>query len=176
MTESTSGEAPVIATPRLVFDDTSADIPDFLKQGVPEMPRERAIKSPTKPDTIIEPTAPAKIITPSNGAAGESETVPSLDDMSIEDLRRQQEEIDRKIREKTEAEKRAVIEQIVQVVNTYNIPIEEIVEALGGLKIKRKGVKAQPKYRDPATGTLWSGRGKEPAWIKGKDRKAFLIE
>lgn len=33
------------------------------------------------------------------------------------------------------------------------------------------------KYRDPATGTTWSGRGRAPAWIAdAKDRTAFLIE
>jgi DNA-binding protein H-NS len=33
-----------------------------------------------------------------------------------------------------------------------------------------------PKYRDPATGVTWSGRGPAPAWLAGaKDRTAFLI-
>lgn len=33
-----------------------------------------------------------------------------------------------------------------------------------------------PKYRDPATGATWSGRGPAPAWLAGaKDRTAFLI-
>ncbi|SDI70891.1 DNA-binding protein H-NS [Paraburkholderia steynii] len=33
-----------------------------------------------------------------------------------------------------------------------------------------------PKYRDPATGATWSGRGRVPAWLAGaKDRTAFLI-
>ena len=34
-----------------------------------------------------------------------------------------------------------------------------------------------PKYRDPASGKTWTGRGKPPLWIVGaKDRQAFLIE
>jgi len=33
----------------------------------------------------------------------------------------------------------------------------------------------QPKYRDPATGQTWSGRGRAPAWIAGKDMTQFLI-
>jgi DNA-binding protein H-NS len=33
------------------------------------------------------------------------------------------------------------------------------------------------KYRDPATGRTWTGRGKPPDWIKGaKNRDQFLIE
>jgi DNA-binding protein H-NS len=32
------------------------------------------------------------------------------------------------------------------------------------------------KYRDPQTGATWTGRGKPPAWIIGKDRERFLID
>lgn len=32
-----------------------------------------------------------------------------------------------------------------------------------------------PKYRDPATGQTWAGRGKAPKWIDGKDRAQFAI-
>jgi DNA-binding protein H-NS len=30
----------------------------------------------------------------------------------------------------------------------------------------RKGRKVPAKYRDPATGTSWSGRGLQPKWLK----------
>ena len=32
-----------------------------------------------------------------------------------------------------------------------------------------------PKYRDPDTGATWTGRGKPPNWINGKDRTPFQI-
>lgn len=32
-----------------------------------------------------------------------------------------------------------------------------------------------PKYRDPATGKTWSGRGSMPVWMAGEDRDTFLI-
>jgi DNA-binding protein H-NS len=35
--------------------------------------------------------------------------------------------------------------------------------------------KVAPKYRDPATNATWTGRGKPPLWIQGKDREAFAI-
>ncbi|WP_415869707.1 H-NS family nucleoid-associated regulatory protein [Burkholderia ubonensis] len=31
------------------------------------------------------------------------------------------------------------------------------------------------KYLDPASGAAWSGRGREPWWIAGRDRTVFLI-
>lgn len=35
---------------------------------------------------------------------------------------------------------------------------------------------APPKYRDPASGATWSGRGRAPNWIKdAKNRDKFLI-
>lgn len=40
---------------------------------------------------------------------------------------------------------------------------------------KSKGSVGAPKYRDPATGATWTGRGKPPNWINGKDRTPFQI-
>ncbi len=42
---------------------------------------------------------------------------------------------------------------------------------------KAKGSVGAPKYRDPATGATWTGRGKPPLWIKDvADRTPFQIE
>ena len=40
--------------------------------------------------------------------------------------------------------------------------------------------KVKAKYRDPATGKTWTGRGREPAWMRealasGKQKDDFLI-
>ena len=37
------------------------------------------------------------------------------------------------------------------------------------------GTKVAPKYRDPATGQTWTGRGKAPKWIQNQDRPQFVI-
>ena len=37
-------------------------------------------------------------------------------------------------------------------------------------------LKALPaRYRDPVSGKEWSGRGNAPLWIRGKDRRKFVI-
>jgi DNA-binding protein H-NS len=33
-----------------------------------------------------------------------------------------------------------------------------------------------PKYRDPKSGATWSGRGKPPKWIAGKNRDRFTLD
>ena len=100
----------------------------------------------------------------------------SLSSLSVEELKRKQQEIARQIEERQREEKAAVIQQILDVAKTYHVTIDELIEAFGGFKPKRKGVKAQIKYRDPATGVTWSGRGKEPTWMRGQDRNKFLIK
>ena len=47
-------------------------------------------------------------------------------------------------------------------------------------RIAARGMPASPKYRDPVSGTTWSGRGKVPRWMKqlleqGAKRDDFLI-
>ena len=161
MDDSTAIEEPVAMTdsptPRLEFDggNSEKEVPQFLKKKTRR-------------------TAPAV----ESEDAYESETkLQSLAEMSIEELKSQQAELERKIKERQQADKQAVVSQISQVLRDYNISLEELVEALGGLKVRRKGTKAKAKYRDPATGTTWSGRGKEPAWIKGAaDRTPFEIK
>ena len=113
----------------------------------------------TDPDVSIE--APA-------ATSGE-------DAKSVEELQAERERLDAEIKAKQDAQKASVIAQIKTVVDTYSIPVDELVEALGGLKSKRKGIKVKQKFRDPASGATWSGRGKEPAWIKGQNRDDFLI-
>ncbi|WP_080431665.1 H-NS histone family protein [Burkholderia ubonensis] len=39
----------------------------------------------------------------------------------------------------------------------------------------RRRAPAIAKYRDPASGAVWSGRGRTPRWIAGQDREKFLI-
>lgn len=97
------------------------------------------------------------------------------DTKSVEELQAERDALDAEIKTKVDAEKASVIEQIKTVAETYGITADELAEAMGGLKSKRKGIPAKPKYRDPKTGVIWSGRGKEPAWIKGQARETFLI-
>ena len=32
-----------------------------------------------------------------------------------------------------------------------------------------------PKFKDPISGATWSGRGKAPKWIEGKDRSLLSV-
>lgn len=61
--------------------------------------------------------------------------------------------------------------EVRELVSKYQMTESDI---FGGKKGKR--VKVPPKYRDPVSGKTWSGRGRAPKWIDGKDREQFLIK
>lgn len=145
-------------------------------EAVNETMDELRVDPPAEPVEADEPNAAAMGEALAEQEAAEEAPAPSTDSgKSVEELTAEREKLDAEIKAKQDAEKASVIAQIKTVAETYGISADELVEAMGGLKSKRKGVKAKPKYRDPATGIIWSGRGKEPAWIKGKKREDFLI-
>lgn len=39
-----------------------------------------------------------------------------------------------------------------------------------------KITKRKAKYYDPTTGKTWSGVGREPTWMRGRNKRDFLIE
>lgn len=87
------------------------------------------------------------------------------------ELLAQQAALEEQIARAREAEVGAVMEQIRQLVAEYGL--ENEVTFTRARAQKRAAVAA--KYRDPETGNTWSGRGKPPSWIKGKDKEKFLI-
>ncbi|WP_430232126.1 H-NS family nucleoid-associated regulatory protein [Paraburkholderia tropica] len=71
------------------------------------------------------------------------------------------------------------LEQIRNIVDEYDLH-DEVQFTRGGRRAKPgPGAPRAPvaaKYRDPDSGATWSGRGKPPAWIAGKDRQQFLVD
>lgn len=73
-----------------------------------------------------------------------------------------------------QAEVAIVIAEIKQKMHEFGITADDLAEE-HKKKTKRSQI-VQPKYRDPVSGEVWSGRGKAPKWIADKDRNQFLIK
>jgi DNA-binding protein H-NS len=80
----------------------------------------------------------------------------------------------------------AVAAKVRALVDEYGLTAEHL--GLKGKAAKAKGVRKSatavkpgvPKYRDPASGKTWTGKGKAPGWIneglkQGKSKDDFLI-
>jgi DNA-binding protein H-NS len=69
----------------------------------------------------------------------------------------------------------------LQIIEDVIREIQECVALLGITQADIFGKDRRPKrrrkarYFDPVTGKTWSGVGREPLWIKGRDRREFEI-
>jgi DNA-binding protein H-NS len=69
-----------------------------------------------------------------------------------------------------------VVADIRQKIAEYGLTAQDLgfaVAAKRGRPPKKAPLPA--KYQDPKSGNTWSGRGKPPKWIAGKNRERFLI-
>jgi DNA-binding protein H-NS len=95
---------------------------------------------------------------------------------SYKDLLRQREQLEQQIQEARQREIAQAISQVRALVAEFGLTSEDVFPAgRSRAPSAAKGRKVAPKYRNPATGETWTGRGKAPKWIDGKERSAFAI-
>ena len=92
---------------------------------------------------------------------------------SYKELLAQREQLDKQIKEAIAIEKADGIAKAKAIIEQYNLSASDLFSRKSG--IKSTGAKVAPKYRNPATGETWTGRGKAPKWIEGMDRSGYLI-
>ncbi|MGK8198486.1 H-NS histone family protein [Burkholderia cepacia] len=68
-------------------------------------------------------------------------------------------------------ERSTALKEVKRLVDEFTFSTREIF----GVSKARTRKPAEPRYRDPGTGATWSGRGRPPAWIDGKDRTQFQL-
>jgi DNA-binding protein H-NS len=76
-----------------------------------------------------------------------------------------------------EEEKEQAIGMARTMISAYGITAKDLgLDKAPKVKTGPKpGNKVAAKYRDPASGATWSGRGKTPRWINGADRSQYAI-
>ena len=81
-----------------------------------------------------------------------------------------------KLEEQLEAARLKEVDQAIaqakQLIADYGLTAKDLGLATATRKGKRT---VEPKYQDPKTGATWTGRGRAPAWIAGKNYERFLI-
>jgi DNA-binding protein H-NS len=92
---------------------------------------------------------------------------------SYKELLAQREHLDRQIKEAIALEKADGIAKAKLIIEQYHLTASDLFSRKAGSR--SAGGKVAPKYRNPATGETWTGRGKAPKWIEGRDRSSFVI-
>jgi DNA-binding protein H-NS len=93
----------------------------------------------------------------------------------LKQLMKAREEIDQQIAAAQSAQRDAAIAQARELIDQYGLTEKDLFSRRRGGPHPSKGTKVAAKYRDPKTGATWSGRGRAPKWMAGKDAAAFLI-
>lgn len=78
--------------------------------------------------------------------------------------------LDAEIASARKIESEAALTRVQELVNSFGFTAQQVFPYIPAKK------SAPAKYRDPATGNTWTGRGKPPTWISGKNRDDFLID
>jgi DNA-binding protein H-NS len=92
---------------------------------------------------------------------------------SYKELLAQREQLDKQIKEAIALEKSSGIAKAKIIIEQYHLTASDLFSRKVG--VRNGGAKVAPKYRNPATGETWTGRGKAPKWIEGRDRSSFTI-
>lgn len=109
---------------------------------------------------------------------------------SYKELKAKAEELLKQADQVRKTEIASIVAEIKAKMTEFGITLADLREtrrraakkkAKKGAKRSTKGKKVAPKYRDPATGETWSGRGKAPKWLaaylkRGRKKESYLIK
>jgi DNA-binding protein H-NS len=92
---------------------------------------------------------------------------------SYSDLKAQIAVLEKQAAQVRDTEISAAKQQIREIMQTYGLTVAD----LGGKAKEAKVRKPVPaKYRDTSTGEEWTGRGRAPKWLDGKNKDDYLIK
>jgi DNA-binding protein H-NS len=92
---------------------------------------------------------------------------------SYADLKAQIAALEKKAAQVRDTEIAAAKQQIREIMQTYGLTVADLGSTAKVAQV-RKPVPA--KYRDTATGEEWTGRGRAPKWLDGKNKDDYLIK
>jgi DNA-binding protein H-NS len=95
----------------------------------------------------------------------------------LKELLAQKEALEKQIVEMRALETAEAVAKVKALIAEFELTQEQVFgtsRARGFAKVAKTS-KVAAKYRDPATGKEWSGRGLAPKWLQGKDKSQYLI-
>lgn len=98
------------------------------------------------------------------------------DQSSYKQLLKEREALDQRIKDAHKREISSAVARVREIVSEFNLSAQDVFPAGKASRVAASsGAKIAPKYRNPATGQTWTGRGKPPRWILNEDREKFAI-
>lgn len=63
--------------------------------------------------------------------------------------------------------------KIAEIMKEYGLTISDLNEKSKPAKVREP---VAVKYSDPVSGATWTGRGRAPLWLSGKNKEEYLIK
>ena len=100
--------------------------------------------------------------------------------ISLADLLAQQKALEREILDARLSERANAIAQIGKIMTEHGLTAADLVASAKSKSGGKAGAKVAAKYRDPVTGSTWTGRGLRPKWLAaameaGKNAEDYRI-
>lgn len=89
---------------------------------------------------------------------------------SLQELLAQKEALEQEIAQIKKAERADALQNARSLIDTFDLTVDELFG-----KQKSIGKAVAVKYRNPETGETWTGRGRAPRWLDGKNREDFAV-
>ena len=89
---------------------------------------------------------------------------------SLQELLAQKEALEQQIAQIKKAERADALQNARSLIDTFDLTVDELFG-----KQKSSGKAVAVKYRNPETGETWTGRGRAPRWLDGKNREDFAV-
>lgn len=93
---------------------------------------------------------------------------------TYKELLKQREALEQQIKDARQREIAQAVAQVRGLVAEFGLTANDVFSS-GKARSGGTHAKVAAKYRNPATGDTWTGRGKPPKWIQGQDRAKFVI-
>lgn len=94
---------------------------------------------------------------------------------TLAELIKQKEALEAQIEATRKAELIDAISKVKALVAEHGLKASDIFKSEKSANKASGRSKVAAKYFDPSSGNSWSGRGKEPKWLQGKERSTFKV-
>lgn len=97
---------------------------------------------------------------------------------TLKELLAQQEALNKQIEEVRTAAVAGAIEQVRKLVAEFGLTAKDVFSGAGKAASGKKKTRGSVaiKYSDPLSGNTWTGRGKAPRWLDGKNKDDYLVK
>lgn len=96
----------------------------------------------------------------------------------LQQLIAQRDQLEAEIKKVRDQQVAEAITKIREMMTIYEISVADlgVAERKAAKSARASGKRTvAPKYIDKTTGATWTGRGKAPKWLQGKDREEYRI-